>query len=93
MGDSMHLELFTGRQYLEEISISGIYGDETILRATAHMFNVKITVTSSLGEGGTAIIIPEDSIPYHTLVLASTSSRDTGKNISGCDEIILFLIP
>lgn len=53
MGDSMHLELFTGRQYLEEISISGIYGDETILRAMAHMFNVKITVTSSLGEGGT----------------------------------------
>ena len=93
MGDSMHLELFTGRQYLEEISISGMYSDETIVLAMAHMLNVKISFTSTLGEGGTAIITPEDSIPYHTLVLASTSSRDTGKNISGCDEIILFLIP
>ena len=83
MVDDMHLELFTGlswRQYLEETSISGTYGDEIILRAMVNMFNFEIVVISTLGEGVRVIITPEELIPYHTLVICSTFSGDTGKS-------------
>ena len=33
------------------------------------MFNVEIVVISALGKRGRVIITPEDSIPYHILVL------------------------
>ena len=68
----MHLELFngvSGRQCLEEMSKSRMYGDEIAICAMAYMFNVDIVVLSALGKKWRVILTPEDSIPYHILVL------------------------
>ena len=51
MVDGMHLELFTGlswRQYPEEMSKSGTYGDEITLHAMANMLLVEIVVILTL---------------------------------------------
>ena len=72
MVDGMHLELFTGlswRQYSEEMSKSGTYGDEITLHAMANMLLVEIVVILTLWEEGRTITTPKDSISYHTLVL------------------------
>ena len=65
-------ELFTGlswRQYLEEMSKSGTYGDEITLHAMANMLLVEIVVILTLWEEGRTITTPKASISYHTLVL------------------------
>lgn len=64
-----YLLVSSWRQYLEEMSKSGTYGDEITLRAIANMFNVEIIVETTLGQGGRVIVSPEDSIIHSFLVV------------------------
>ena len=53
--DGIPLELFVGipwSQYITEMARSGTYGDEITLRTICNMFNVEISVVSTLEQDG-----------------------------------------
>ena len=59
----MPLEIFLGTpfsQYLQEIATDRTYGNEVTLRAASNIYNVNITLVSSLGCEGHLEINPTE---------------------------------
>jgi len=70
--DGFPMELFAGMpwsQYLNRMQRDGTYGDKITLRAIANIFNIEITVVSTLGQEGLVSIRPEDSEPLSRMIL------------------------
>lgn len=66
------LDILTGiplHQYLEQMAEDGTYGDEITLHAISNMFDVQITIVSSLGQEGRVEILPENTIPFGRIIL------------------------
>ena len=66
----MPLELFTARpwdEYVDEMANDVIYGDEITLRCVSNLFNVQITIISTLGM--VVEFLPENSIPIGRIIL------------------------
>ena len=66
------LELFVGmpwHQYVMQMARDGTYGDEITLRAVSNMFNVQVTVVSTIGEEAQVDILPEHSHPIKRIFL------------------------
>lgn len=60
------LELYVGipfSQYLHEMSLNETYGDELTLRTTADVFNIELSVMSSIAWHARQIIFPASSVP------------------------------
>ena len=50
-------------EYLDEIAKGAVQGDEITLRCIANVFNGKIRIISTLGNGDRVFIHPENSHP------------------------------
>ena len=68
----MSLEKFLGipfSQYLREMATDGTYGDDLTLRAASNIYNVKITLVSSLGNESQLGINPTEFQSFERIVL------------------------
>lgn len=66
------LELFVGMpfsHYLMEMASEGTYGDELTLRVMVELFNVELTVVSTLGHNGQLTITPREFEPQGRVIL------------------------
>ena len=57
----MHLELFMGipfSDYVGQMARDGTYGGQITLRAASEIYNIQVTVISTLGTQGRADISP-----------------------------------
>ena len=64
--EGMPLELFAATpwaEYLHSVAKNGFYGDQITLQAAADLYNIEITVVSTLGPDAIAMISPFSSIP------------------------------
>ena len=60
------LELYVGvpwSEYLNQMSHIGTYGDELTLRAVSNIFNIELTIVSTLGIDGMVTISPTGLVP------------------------------
>lgn len=60
------LELYAGQawsHYLAEMIEEGTYGDQITLQAASNLFNVQLSIHSSLGVEGNTIISPFTGVP------------------------------
>ena len=72
MVEGIPLELFAGipwEKYIRQMETDGTYGDEITLRAISNIFNVRIIVVSTLGQGVRVEILPENAIPFGRIIL------------------------
>lgn len=90
MVSGVSLGLFAGipwQQYLQEMARDGTYGDEITLRAISNIFNVEITIVSTLGQEGRVEIFPENTIPFERVILGHFAEGQ-GDHYITLDEVI-----
>ena len=68
----MLLEVCTGcpfSEYLQDMTTCGTYGDELTLLAVPYIFNVELTIVSTLLKDGRLLIAPINSVARARLTL------------------------
>ena len=72
-------------QYLQEMATDGTYGDELILCVASNIYDVDITLLSSLGHEGQLEINPTEFQSFGRIVL-SHFAEGYGKHYVGLDQ-------
>ena len=57
------------KDYINEMSMDGTYGDEITLRTITEIFNIEFSVISTLDREGSVIIKPKESIPLARIIV------------------------
>lgn len=77
--DGWPLELFMGMpmsEYISEMARDATYGDHLTLRAMANLFNIQITVVSTIGADGLVNISPSTEQPIGRITLGHFAEGD-----------------
>ena len=80
------IELYVGMpfsQYLAEMASEGTYGDELMLRAASNLYNIELSIVSTLGRDARLTISPTTFHPQGTAIL--------GHFAEGCGEHYVVL--